>query len=363
MIKKYLIKLKPLGKFFFGGDATFKVDSDKSEEYNEKFSSYILHSFKMPQQTSLLGMMRFLLLSNSPYFDRENNRIIDVNSEGLISLIGKESFSVGTPGDFGCIDKIGPCFIWNGKPFFSAPMDADLLIDFNKTVKAKINGVEVLLPDITKRIEKEGDNHFSGKDCLPEKFMAVDGCEASKNLFVKDTRVGINKNYKGKTEKESFFKQVSYRLDDGYCFAFEISIDSSVDLMKYNSQIVQLGADSSSFVFEAELLPVDFTYPVNKDMKVVLLSDTYLDFSEFDDSNKYSFSITRTRPFRFLRTYNSSDKKDYNVKYKSTRCNGRYELFCAGSVFYFTDEERKNKFCELIDKFTEFVKIGYNKYY
>ena len=63
-MSKYIVSLTPLGKYFFGGDMTFKV-SDKND-YNERYSSYVIQSGQFPQQTSLLGMMRFLLLSNKP---------------------------------------------------------------------------------------------------------------------------------------------------------------------------------------------------------------------------------------------------------------------------------------------------------
>ena len=69
-MSKYIIKLIPTGRFFFGGDMTFTIgkqketDKSKGEKdsyqiYNEEFSSYIISSLKFPQQTSLLGMLRF----------------------------------------------------------------------------------------------------------------------------------------------------------------------------------------------------------------------------------------------------------------------------------------------------------------
>lgn len=360
-IVKYLVKLTPVGKFFFGGDATFKVGTDKSEDYDDKYSSYIIRSFKMPQQTSLLGMMRFLLLSNSDCFDRNKNQIKDVNDPKLSELIGKQSFAVNEVGDFGYISEIGPCFIMDktGKAFFRAPMDIDLQVDLKESVDAVVNGEKVKLPDITKKIKTNVDNHFSGKDYLPERFMAVDGTLADKNLFIEDVRVGINRNYTGKTEKEAFCKQISYRLDGGYSFAFEVSVNGCLDLSNYNNQVVQLGADSSSFAFEATPLSADISYPVTDKEKVVLLSDTYI----AKPDAKYAFSITKTRPFRFLKTTNSADKSAYNVKYNLLRCAERYELFCAGSVFYFSSEEQRTEFCKLIGNAAEFVKIGYNRYY
>ena len=51
-MSKYIIKLTPTGRFFFGGDMTFSVgeqpdDKNKKKDFqkhNEKFSSYIIPS-------------------------------------------------------------------------------------------------------------------------------------------------------------------------------------------------------------------------------------------------------------------------------------------------------------------------------
>lgn len=378
MNKTYLIKLKPTGKYFFGGDAAFKVGTEGPKNFDSAFSSYILKSNKMPQQTSLLGMMRFLLLSNNKdLFDKENNQIKDAEDLRLKMLIGERGFTICAENTnankqeddekFGCISKIGPCFIMdrNGKCFFRAPMDYGLKVDFRHAVRAVINGVEVELPDIVKEDAKKTEKHYSGKDGLTEIFMAVDGTVViDKCLFIKDERIGINKNYIGKTEKDGFYKQISYRLQGGYCFAFEAEIDESIDLTQYNSQLVRLGADSSSFVFEAEFMDEKtrtIIYPKSQgDNRVVLLSDTY--FPKMEDVKQYAFSISGTRPFRFLESVNSSNRADYNLKSKFLRSN-RYELFCAGSVFYFRNTEQHNAFCDLIGKFSEFVQIGYNRYY
>ena len=80
MSKTYLVTLKPIDKFFFGGDMTFAIPEGNKErkEANRSFSSYIIRSMPFPQQTSLLGMLRFLLLrkrsSGSLYCDSCNDR-------------------------------------------------------------------------------------------------------------------------------------------------------------------------------------------------------------------------------------------------------------------------------------------------
>ena len=355
-MSKYLVKLLPLGKFFFGGDMTFKVNDKETA-----FSSYIIHSFMMPQQTSILGMMRFLILSNNTEaFDRKGNCIKHVDKAN--ALIGEKGFSVDPSNhsrrNYQSVQEIGACFLWNtdkNKPFFRGAKDMDLQIGKESVVNATINMIPVRIPkiDIKKGNEKQP---FTGKDYLNNYYISLDGEKLNESdIFKEDTRIGINKSYTGKTESEAFYKQVSYRLKENFCFAFEV--ETEVDLTKYQNRLVQLGADSSSFLLEVEQNTVG--YPQSKnDLQVVLVSDAYIESTE---GLKIRFAVTRVRPFRFLHTGNSKNPQNYNTRYNSIR-QKRYDLYEAGSVFYFKDKESRDKFCEYLDSFKEFTQIGYNQF-
>lgn len=359
-MSKYLVKLMLLGKFFFGGDMTFKVDDEETA-----FSSYIIHSFMTPQQTSILGMMRFLILSNNEdAFNCKGNCIKNVDKAN--ELIGIQGFVVGSSehnrSNYQSIKNIGPCFIWETqkhKAFFKGVKDMDLQMGKEDMVDATINMMSVQLPKIN--IKKDGEmKPFTVKDYLPCCYISLDGEKLKESdIFIEDTRIGINKSYTGKSENNAFYKQVAYRLEKNFCFAFEVEVADSIDLTAYNKQVVKLGADDSSFVFEAERVEkVD--YPVSKeDLRVILLSDTYL--PDIADC-KLLFAITEVRPFRFLSMANSTNAQDYNVKYKSSRSAERYDLYQAGSVFYFENKSDKEAFCKLIDGYKEFKQIGYNQY-
>ena len=106
MCNRYLISLKPVGKFFFGGDMSFPVNGKKSE-----YSSYIIKSNKFPQQTSLLGMLRFLVLRNdSSVFDAATQSITDRHAAA--KLIGESSFvQSGCKATYGVIKGISECFL------------------------------------------------------------------------------------------------------------------------------------------------------------------------------------------------------------------------------------------------------------
>ena len=385
MSKKYLVKLTPTGKFFFGGDMRFGIDGK-----DEEFSSYIIESSKMPQQTSLLGMMRFLLLSNNPdLFDIKDNCIKkDVDVDGWI---GKSGFSVKSDkstNEYGKILSLGPCCVYgNEKYYFRAPMDKGFSsVSWEKPVPAVINGKSVELPEL-KVMNEDKEEPFTGKHYLSPYFMAMesesinawedmvyiasgklvikDYLYAEDKLFQKDIRIGIDKDYEGKSQKSAFYKQISYRLEEGFCFAFEVEMDENINLDEYNGQLVNLGADASTFVFEATALEKSIANDEREEgLCVVLLSDAYISQEDMDECN-IRFSVNQMRPFRFLSTVNTAETSYYRINggEKAAQRSDRYELYQAGSVFYFKDKEERKKFCDILKSREDFNQIGYNKYY
>ena len=62
-----LIQLAPLSDFFFGGEATFGQGQNQH---------YFVRSNPWPQQTTLLGMLRYELLKSAPLaFDLAKDKI------------------------------------------------------------------------------------------------------------------------------------------------------------------------------------------------------------------------------------------------------------------------------------------------
>lgn len=379
---KYLVTLTPTGRFFFGGDMTFTVGDKKEEEnaerktHNEKFSSYIIHSSKFPQQTSLLGMLRFLLLANDKTaFDKEKQKII--NKQRAKELIGEKSFSVNltehTRNEFGNIQSIGSCFLYDankGKGYFTAPADSSLQIEGEETIvtTATLNGTALRIPVILKDKEE-----YSSKMWLREEYISVENGQTEilkdDDIFKEDERIGIRKNAEGKTEEDAFYKQIGYKIIQPHLsFAF-MAIMENIDLTAYNGQLVSLGADSSIFVFNAipqednktfKINLPEKVYPLTGDKKwirVVLQSDTYL---EQADLEKVEYAICSTKSFRFLSF--TVDTENYNVMGHINERSKRYNLYKAGSVF-FLDQSQTEAFKNKIAGKKEFAQIGYNQYY
>ena len=103
MKNKYRITLTPVDKFFFGGDMTFQVGSDEKDRFNTQYSSYIIQSRYFPQQTSLLGMLRFLILRDNENVFKDNKIVNEKKAE---DLIGNKSFTVNEPHGENCFGKI-----------------------------------------------------------------------------------------------------------------------------------------------------------------------------------------------------------------------------------------------------------------
>lgn len=361
-MNKYLIRLTPLGKFFFGGDLIFPVGSNEKDPDNEKFSSYIIESNKFPQQTSLLGMMRYVLLRMHPeVFSTQEDRITAPDKAS--KLIGTKSFSVNehhTLNDFGKLIALHPCFlIKEDTVFLPLPKDYDLKPDFTKNIALGVyNGCYIQVPEI---------RGYNPKDFRERRYVnsKTGDLISEDSIFQKDIRIGISKSFDGKSKDgdKGFYKQISYRLKDNFCFAFVA--ETNCVLSQDSSEIVSLGGDSSKFLLTASLLPdkdvSDLEYPQISSYKasgktrVILLSDAFITKS---DLVKSCFQITDTVSLRFLKT--SIETKSYNVVGREVKRSCKYQLYERGSVFYFDCEHDAENFISYMEAKQEFKQIGYN---
>ncbi|WP_413232307.1 type III-B CRISPR module-associated Cmr3 family protein [Oceanotoga sp. DSM 15011] len=150
--------------------------------------------------------------------------------------------------------------------------------------------------------------------------------------------------------EENFYKILKYNINKNYCFAFNAEIDIN-NIDEYENYIF-LGGENSYFKLNIEKSE-KFEYPnylKEEDtdfLKICLISDSYISKEIFINNIDFSFSKTKN----FNNRINSSNLS-----------NSNYELFSSGSVFYFTDEENKNNFCNELDSYKNASKIGFNKY-
>lgn len=359
MNKTYLITLTPTGKFFFGGDMTFEVKSknpdskDADEAFNSMFSSYIIRSAKFPQQTSLLGMLRFLILRNEPtVFDDKTQTITNRSEAG--KLIGERSFqNKNEVNDFGKIKALSPCFLQKeyeqGKwgDLVRSAKDDNLDINLTSFTSSIVNGRAVYLPTIEYNPKKEYKVTY--KLDSPKMVMDEEG------IFKEDICNGINRDIvTGKVDEDAYFKQVFYRFDDGYRFAFYAEIDCD-KLDGYSGQLVSVGGDNSQFVIGIKEVSAPLEQKPNG-TRVVLSSPAYL---TMDNLKSVSFAISDTVPFKCMRTETASVTA-YNKRNQRYGYIEGLTLYDRGSVFFFAEEKDAKEFFDILKRHADFYQIGYN---
>lgn len=381
----YLIKLTPLDKFFFGQKKTFGDDN----------ANYFVYSSHFPQQTTLLGLLRYQLLQIAGEDVFKDNKIQDTNKAA--KLIGEQSFSpfVKDKLQFGIIQSLSPVFI----------------IDKKKNDEGK---EEYFLP-VGKRFQKKKEKapysllHLSCEDECPPIFdeykpkKGLASCWLSskshtllneEDFFTKDERIGIRKDYEGATKDDAFFCQRYYRFNNfkkvvedeeakvckqppvrehDFCFATVLETEGEIEHKKLNGKIVYLGGERQPFLMEVskEEKASDLTIESStltsdeKHYTVVLLSDAMIDP---DHLSKVRFASTEVKDFACLLThvgtqkfYNKENKRqEQYLKKSATALSLQKELYARGSVFYFDTKEQANQFCEDLEKVPNFHTIGYN---
>ena len=363
---KYLIKLTPLNSFFFSRENKYRKKLKKDEEnklVTVTEADYFQKSTYFPQQTTLLGMLRYYVLF-------KNNQIPITNVEKSKELIGETSFNISKGGNnFGKIKNLSAVFVTdeNNNFFFKNPND--FILKDNELPgylhKTKANFKTTLSDDMLffeNYKEKEGLSDFlvnTEDNILPFDF---DKETAKNGVFVKKERIGIKKQEKGQTHENAFYKQTFYSLGKGYSFGLVAEIK---DMREY-SGFVFMGAEKSTFAisfekFEGEVEDKISLKTVNNP-KIVLLSDTYL--SDYN-TNDFQFAISSSKTFRFLKTEVKKGNKYYSsnpLKKKEIVRSMKYSLLERGSVFYFKDENQMNCFANKIKGESNFYQIGYNHY-
>ena len=176
-------------------------------------------------------------------------------------------------------------------------------------------------------------------------------------IFKEDIRNGINRDiHTGKTDDNALFKQISYRLNEGYRFAFYAEVDLE-KLVDYEGQIVSVGADNSQFIIG--ISPCD-NDNIEKGIGnvVTLLSPACL---TADDMKSVRFAITETIPFRCMKT-KTDTVKSYNKRNQAYGYSDKLSLYDRGSVFYFKTDPEASAFADALKNHADFYQIGYNHF-
>lgn len=314
-MKTYLVTLTPQESYFFGNENTFLFE--KEDNQGQRGNSYYIRSERTPLQSTLMGMMRYIVM---PYKDH-------VHPNENSPIIGSESFKIDAENQsFGVIKKIHPLFLMkDGERFVTTPFDC----------KPKVTAY-VPFSNYQSVKSAEGEKLFTSdydmKDGLTDSYMSLsDGtlvqCD---DIFGADVRVGILKTTEGKNQKGFFKKEMMYLKND-YRFAFYVELDDSAVIPYGSDTIAFLGQGKSLFKVSFEeqentleedilkLLPDDVSY---------CMSDVFADSSILNCCN---FAIIQTRDYRAYIT---------NADGRISKDSVLYKLIKAGSVFRVTDKKQ-----------------------
>ncbi len=204
------ISLRPLDKFFFGGEGSFRED-DKDDS---RRSTYLLHSRYFPQQTGVLGLVRNQLLLQSGLLESNASRMSKGNRHKAKMLIGPQNFVKEKTDDFGVIQRISPVFLLGaeGAICTPAPLDDRTIPDpedeaISHPIQFQLDKLnETFLPRLAHYREKE--------ELFAQVQHPSQGNTKLTSLFVEKERVGITKAAKpwgnevaGKDDEGGYYYQ------------------------------------------------------------------------------------------------------------------------------------------------------------
>lgn len=333
-LTRYLVRLTPIDAYFFGGEVTFG---------DNKKQNYLVKSNYLPQQSALLGLMRYeILRQNNKLFG--NGEAIEKTKNDVIKLIGAKGFDPKEPqSSYGIIKRISPIFIENQGVYYTRmPLDAGINVTLDdKKQKAYYNGIDKPLPILKGYDYKEYDNYcYWCSNNISNKIKESE-------IFIETERIGIQKN----KIDDAFFKQTLISLKEGYNFAFSVDIDKNyVDknngIALKEPTIATLGGNQSRFKIEItecnqenNLNDFDFCEyfkPLSNDNRILLLGDAIIPDATRD---KIDFIWGNCIENRYI----VSKVADGHSWEKPTKTNALYHLQSRGSVIFHNKKNTESK--------------------
>lgn len=322
----YKFTLTPLEDYYFGGERTF------GELTDDEGRNYLAYSNPYPQQSGLLGLLRFLLL-------QENGCLpLSDHVDQATHLIGEKSFHPSvTNRSYGAIEQVSPLLIsFGGVLFRIAHPLSKMEFQWEDTGSCLWSNQSIPKVPVMP--------HFDPKKAYPD--LLVDENKffiPFESVFQHSTQVGIKKG----SDTKGYFKQQFYRLREDGAFVFYARLKDSYEFkerdypVNLSDTIVFFGGEQRQFRVEVEKIggemPVFFSG--GEGNKVCLLSDafvspsvfTYCDFA-FSDSNVFRAGLFGSGAFG------------------SKKVSTKYHLLKKGSVLFPKSSEGAERIVRLITK-------------
>lgn len=339
---KYLITLRPIENYFFGGEVTLGDLGDKSAQ------NYFVKSNPLPQASALLGLVRYEILRQHNLLSYDPSD--EEKRKQVCALIGEKGFDMENPAlSYGIIQALSPVFLTDGKEYYTVlPLDQGYPVDMDNTIRCFYTdppeGEQSIrvkpLPLIEGYNEKVYQNYKYW--CNAQGEYTDTTC----SFFHSTEQIGITK--KQKKEKDAFFKQQLMRLAPGIRMVF--TAETTQPLEK-SSHMLPWGGNRSMFSVTVEETTIDFAEvfaPLHREGRLLALGDAYLEEATREKSD---FIWGENKPFRY--TINPVKKRHtWNLPEKAPTL---YHLQARGSVIY-----GNNAYLEGLKEESALNKVGLN---
>ena len=403
-MSRYKFNLKPLTPYSFGGNKTFGDPSNGTD-----ITNYHSVSLTMPQQTTVIGFLRFEVL-----------RALDLlgsnkKDAAWDEAIGTNSFRLNKNNSFGYIKQISPVCLSNGNDYFlPAPFEyfyqSDFLIGKEKTISRMIpqlskNGImnqshcdlleNIVNQEITGVLSGEA---YSGKNPRCELFVNRKGMEFKLALkdndanavYLDNRKIDLNNDYvfqpvirvgnkksinlKSNEMEGNFFMQTFYQLRNEMKFTFFADVDLP-NGVKFSNNIVKMGGEQSVFKLEVTEIQSDsdsnlthfnqlFTRETfnaqssNNTNRIVITSDCLITKELLD---KLQFANCNYVPFNYI-SGNNKVNNFAKLNAGRTKMDSHHYILKRGSVLY------PKEMAEFVKAFVSFsgaynyTEIGFNHF-
>lgn len=321
-MRSYLVTLTPEEPYFFGGERSFKYGAVETTAPN----TYYITSQKLPNQTSLLGALRYAILNQNGKLATNGSR------EAFSPLVGPKSFDLHDPAlSFGCIRRLHPLHLrYEGKPYIPVPANHGMTTDgFQFETFCSSLGEETAIPV----------NYLAkGHGVKEDTFLSLeDGQEVCPISYTVDVGVNLGLLW-GQDVEGGFFKKKFCLMEAGWSFGFYADMDETVVKEAFADHVF-MGSGKSTFRMEVrpeenrlEEMTCSCLRRITQETQPFwyCLSDLWLR----EDWKPEGFAIVLARQTRYLTTrphekrFSDSMKKSKNL----------YRLIRAGSVFYYNPE-------------------------